>query len=555
MNPKLLFSFYLFMTALFAALIMVPLLRKWAVEYGALDQPNERKVHSAAIPRLGGVAIFGAFLFALLVFMDFSIEIRGLVAGALVVFVTGLVDDIYGLSAKRKFFGQIAACLVTILVGDLYLINLGDLFGFGEVILPTWFSIPFTVFAVVGIINSINLIDGLDGLAGGVSVIALSAFMLIDLHAGSGETMLICAALLGALLGFLKYNTYPARIFMGDVGSLVVGFLLGFLAIKLTQRPGQDINPVVPVLILGLPIIDTLWVMTRRVLCRVSPFCPDMTHLHHRFLELGFQHRFTVLIIYGVSLFWAVFALVFHAWPEYLMLVSYLVITTASYLGLRYLLHHQEQFRFLLLDSQESLTISKTYQRLRNLGDSGVFALKALVGLFLLVSVFAVGSASTVATSFAVIILVASGLLLLLTRDPSNDFVLGFFYLIGILLVALVERADSTTLIGTLRIGSVTNLLFALMGPLVALKIIFKRPQELFLSTPLDFLILAMSISLVIVSPELALAYNLHWLVAKCIVLFLALKILAVNALPQNRQVCTALLSTLCLVVLRLLWS
>lgn len=553
MHTHYLQGFYLFMTALFAALIMVPALCKWALDNGALDQPDRRKVHKQATPRLGGVAIFAAFLFSILIFKEISLEMRGLLAGALIVFITGLADDLYGLSPKKKFFGQIVGCLITILVGDLYLANLGDLFGFGVLVLPTWFSIPFTLFAVVGVINAINLIDGLDGLAGGVSVVALAAFLLIDLHAGSGETMLICAALLGAILGFLKYNTYPARIFMGDVGSLVVGFLLGFLAIKLTQRPGQTISPVVPVLILGLPIIDTIWVMTRRILRRCSPFRPDMTHLHHQFLDLGFQHRFTVLIIYGVSLFWAVFTLVFHDWPEYQLLGIYLIMTTIFYFGIRFVQGHRERFQFLLFDSQDSLKKTDAYQLLSDLGDAGVFGLKALVGLFLLVSIFAVGSASTVATGFSVITLVAGGLLLFLTRDPSNDFVLAFFYLTGILLVALVERAGSTTLLGSLQIDSITNLLFALMTPLVALKIVFKRPEELFLSTPLDFLILAMSVSLAIVSPEMSFAYSLPWVIGKGIVLFLALKILAVRAINQSRQVCTAVLSTLCLVVARLL--
>lgn len=551
MHPNYLLGFYLFMTALFAALILVPALRRWALDSGTLDEPDERKVHQQATPRLGGIAIFGAFLFSLLLFKEFGIETRALLAGALIIFITGLADDLYGLSPKKKFLGQIIGCLVTILVGDLYLTNLGDLFGFGPILLPGWFALPFTLFAVVGIINAINLVDGLDGLAGGISVIALAAFLLIDLHEGSGETMLICATLLGAILGFLKYNAYPARIFMGDVGSLVVGFLLAFLAVMLTQRPEQSVSPVVPVLVLGLPIIDTLWVMTRRLLQGGSPFCPDKTHLHHKFLQLGFRHRFTVLIIYSLSLFWAVVALVFHEAPEYLLLGSYLGLTLLNYIGLRHVLRHQERFRFLANDGESSLQQTRIFQQLRRLGDRMVFALKGLVGLFLLLSIFAIGHTSTVATSFVVVTLVAGSVLLYLTRDPGNHFVLTFFYLTGILLVALVERGATTTLLGSLQIGGITNLLFALMVPLIALKIIFKHPEELFLSTPFDFLILAMSVSLVIVSPELTLAFNLPWVVGKGIVLFLALKIIGVGASRQRRQVSLVMLATLGLVVLR----
>ena len=137
--------------------------------------------------------------------------------------------------------------------------------------------------------------------AGGVAMIALAAFFLLGYTTGNDVAMLLCAALTGAVLGFLKYNSYPARIFMGDSGSLTVGFFLGFLAIMLTQGQSNPIAPVIPFVILGLPIIDTLWVMTGRVLNGQSPFAPDKTHVHHQFLDLGFHHRFTVIAIYGIS--------------------------------------------------------------------------------------------------------------------------------------------------------------------------------------------------------------------------------------------------------------
>jgi UDP-GlcNAc:undecaprenyl-phosphate GlcNAc-1-phosphate transferase len=301
---NLLDCFYTFMTALFTALIVVPFLRKWALEQGNVDVPDERKMHETPMPRLGGIAIFLSFLLAVIIYVPVTPTIRGFLAGGLIIFVTGLVDDLTELSAKRKFAGEVAACLATIMLGNLWLVNLGNLFGFGEIILPTWIGIPFTVFAVVGVINAINLIDGLDGLAGGISMIALTAFFLLGLMNNDVQTALLAAAAAGAVLGFLKYNFYPARIFMGDAGSLTIGFLLGFLAVYVTQRPGATISPMVPILILGLPLLDTIWVMTSRVLQGESPFVADRTHVHHKFLSLGFEHRFTVVIIYGMALFW-----------------------------------------------------------------------------------------------------------------------------------------------------------------------------------------------------------------------------------------------------------
>ena len=243
---KLLTCFYSFMTALFAALIMVPFLRQWALDKDTVDLPDARKVHESPMPRLGGIAIFLAFLFSAIIYLPITQGVRGILAGSLIVFATGVVDDLNGLFSRGKFAGQAAACLVTIMVGDLYLSHLGNLFGFGEIILPAWIGIPFTVFAVVGVINAINLIDGLDGLAilptvlvgTALGVIAyltghanFASYLNIPYVAGSGELVVFCGAIAGAGLGFLWFNTYPAQVFMGDVGALALGAALGTVAV------------------------------------------------------------------------------------------------------------------------------------------------------------------------------------------------------------------------------------------------------------------------------------------------------------------------------------
>jgi UDP-GlcNAc:undecaprenyl-phosphate GlcNAc-1-phosphate transferase len=190
---NLLICFYTFMTALFTALIIVPFLRKWALDQGTLDIPGERAQHSEPMPTLGGIAIFFSFLLVVLVYVPVTPAIRGFLVGGLIIFVTGLVDDLTNLSPKRKFAGEVVACLAMIVVGKIWLTNLGDLFGFGDIILPVWIGIPFTIFAVVGVINAINLIDGLDGLAGGLSVMALSAFFLLGWITDDQQTALLAA--------------------------------------------------------------------------------------------------------------------------------------------------------------------------------------------------------------------------------------------------------------------------------------------------------------------------------------------------------------------------
>ncbi len=474
----------IFMTALFVSLGLVPVLRRWALTSGALDIPDKRKVHKQAIPRLGGIAIYISYLFATLVFVDPSREVRGVLAGGLVIFVIGLIDDLYGLSSKMKFIGEIAGVLVTMTIGHLYLVNLGNLFGFGNIVLPLWLAIPFTIFAVVGVINAINLIDGLDGLSGSLSVIALAAFMLLAFLDGNSDVMFLCAALMGAVLGFLKYNLYPARIFMGDTGSLGIGFVLGFLAVLLTQPSGTNVSPLIPVVILGLPIIDAIWVMTRRVMKGEKPFSPDMTHVHHKFLNLGFEHRFTVILITGISLFWSLLAITAFDWPEYLLLLIYLVVSLTFYGLLRYLINHREQYRFMAKDSRDGIRQTATYNRLSSLIDSTSPLLLILLIVYLLLAVIA--SFSVVVKSLWIILACAAGFVVYwLIRHShhhsiSHSFLKSSFYLSGLIVALLVDSAGCHNPL----IVQSEILIFALITTLVIFKALFRLEGEFFVGTP-----------------------------------------------------------------------
>jgi len=314
---------YLFLTALAGSLVFVPVLRYWAIKRGVLDQPGERKVHSKAVPRLGGIGVYLAFLLAVLLHDDLSVQMIGLLLGSLLLFATGVLDDLYGLKARYKFLGQIAGCLLTITLGGLSLTSLGTLLSSTELIIPSGLVTAFTIFAVVGVINAMNFLDGLDGMAGGVTLIALAAFFLLGLQGGNMLVMTASAAFAGATLGFMPYNRYPASIFMGDTGSLLAGFMLGFLAIGLTQSKAIDIPPIVPMVILGLPVLDALWVMTVRIGRRKNPFSPDNSHIHHGLLKSGLHHRTTVWAIYGISLLSAVIAIVFRQIPDAVLFYGY----------------------------------------------------------------------------------------------------------------------------------------------------------------------------------------------------------------------------------------
>ena len=537
----------IFMTALFAALIMVPFLRQWALERGEVDVPDARKVHTRPIPRLGGIAIFMSALFSCLMFMDLDAPVRGILAGALVVFFTGLVDDLHGISPKVKFLGEVTGCLVTISVGNLYIARLGDLFGVGPISLPLWLAVPFTLFAVVGVINALNLIDGLDGLAGGVSVIALVGFSILALLDGNLTVLALCAALLGGLLGFLKYNFFPARIFMGDAGSLAVGFLLAFFAILLTQSAGANTCPMAPVIILGLPIVDTLWVMIRRVAKGASPFSPDRTHVHHKILDLGFQHRFTVILIYGISFLGTVFALAFRKEKGVFLLGTYLFVTLCFYLALRYVLRHRDTFSFLRLDSPHGIRESAMYQRLSDKAGFVAPLLMVLVLLYLGLSLFPGSPGSENLRITAGLVTLAGAFLLYLTRDPENHYCLALIYSAGLVVTFAVEPgADRLTLFGT-TLHRISDVIFLLAGLLVAFKAFFRRPGEFFLTT-IDFLLLGISIVLAGLFFKIPFLNFLLGPFLKGIVLFLAIKTISTEGKREaGIMVCAVLAATLML--------
>lgn len=547
----MLIHFYIFITALFASLIAVPGLRKWAFDTGTLDLSDERKVHKGMMPRLGGVAIFLAFFFSLLVFVDPSPMIRGILAGALVLFVTGLIDDLSGLTPKRKFLGEILGTAVTMYVSGLHISHLGNLFGTGDIVLPLWLALPFTVFAVVGVINAINLIDGLDGLSGGVSIIALGGFVLLGILYGNTEVTLLCAALIGAIFGFLKYNSYPARIFMGDVGSLVVGFLLAFMAIHLTQGPGAKVPAVVPLLLLGLPIIDTVWVMASRILRGISPFAADKTHVHHKFLDIGFKHKTSVVIIYSISMFWAVVGILLRDQPAWLLLLLFFVLSTVGYQAMRFVAYRPEEFSFLAFDTPRSILSTKLYRWMTGLGKYMVWALGFLLLAVLVMAIAAGCCVDEVAVKVILFTLAVGGGLLYVIRDVKDHFFQIYLFLVGLLLAFEIDQASSNLLFAGYTLGEATNLLFMIMAPLVTFKVLFRTRREILLSTPLDLLVLAMCVSLAIVSPQFEFTFNLPELTSKAIIIFLTIKILTNRSLSLSRPVCGTVMTSLVLLVVR----
>ncbi|QSA95531.1 glycosyltransferase family 4 protein [Methylococcus sp. EFPC2] len=292
------FYYSIFLTALFVSMVLVAILIRLAAGWKLVDIPDARKVHKGAIPRIGGIGMVLGTVAAIGAWLGFDSGPKLFLLGILIIAAFGIWDDRANLNYKIKFLGQFLAVLAVVLPGDLLI----DRLSFpGCEDLPNLVSAPLTVFFLLGMTNAVNLADGLDGLAGGVSLLSLACIIALAAPADASEVILLSLAIGGSILGFLRYNTHPAVVFMGDTGSQFLGFSLGVLAIWLTQTANTALPPELPLLILGLPIVDTLTVMTQRILKGHSPFKPDRNHFHHRLLDLGLDHYEAVLAIYSLQ--------------------------------------------------------------------------------------------------------------------------------------------------------------------------------------------------------------------------------------------------------------
>ena len=326
-----------FLIALIVAYVLTPGVKKLAIKVGAVDKPNARKVHTHAIPRLGGLAIYVGFMAAVLFCVPVRHELLGLLLGCTAIVALGIWDDICNIPAKVKLVGQIVAACIPIAFG-IQIEWLTNPFG-TLIVLPELVAIPVTIFWIIGFTNTVNLIDGLDGLAAGVSFIASVSMFLLAYTMNQYLPAMIIVAMAGAALGFLQYNFNPAKIFMGDTGSMLLGYTMAVAAVLGLVKTAATIALVVPLIALGLPILDTLFAIIRRKMSGVPIFFLFYGHMHHRLLALGMSQKQAVLIMYFVSIVLGIVAL-FVANVSYqtgiatVLVVLAVIIYTAKRLGI-----------------------------------------------------------------------------------------------------------------------------------------------------------------------------------------------------------------------------
>lgn len=293
-------SILIFFWALLISMFSIPTIISVAHSKRILDEPDFRKFHDINTPRLGGLAIFAGFMTGVAIFGQMSLGIQQLLAGSLIIFFVGVKDDINGVSVFKKFFVQVLAAGIVLFYADIRISSFQGFMGVYD--LEVGMSYAFSFLVILCITNAVNLIDGVDGLAGSIVIVICMGFGTFFYLYGESSYAYVCFALTGAMVGFLRYNLLNARVFMGDTGALVSGFIISILAIHFIEMDKVASAPAIAIGILFIPIFDTIRVFIIRVYRGVSPFMPDRNHVHHYLCDLGLSHIQVVIVLVLINL-------------------------------------------------------------------------------------------------------------------------------------------------------------------------------------------------------------------------------------------------------------
>ena len=317
--------FIIVIVTFLASLILVPIVKKIAIHINAMDEPNERKIHKVPMPRLGGLAIFLAFLLGYMLYGEISTQMLSILIGSFLLILVGIVDDIHSVKARYKLIVQIVAAAIVVLYGDLSFTEL-SVFGY-NIYFNDFFGALLSILFIVAITNAINLIDGLDGLAAGISsiyflTIAIIAFILNRI---GGLDVIISLIMLGSTLGFLFHNFPPAKIFMGDTGSLFLGFMISIIAL-LGYKVTTFTSLIVPIVILAIPIFDTVFAILRRLIKGQNIGVADKEHFHHQLLKMKYSPTKSILIIYVIDIAFASVSIFYILGDNQIAIAIYVVL-------------------------------------------------------------------------------------------------------------------------------------------------------------------------------------------------------------------------------------
>jgi UDP-GlcNAc:undecaprenyl-phosphate/decaprenyl-phosphate GlcNAc-1-phosphate transferase len=500
---------------------LVRLGRKWLM----VDHPGARKVHAVAVPRVGGVAMAcGVFIASVFSISLQTADIWFLVAAAVLTTFGGL-DDRFDLDFRIKFVGQLAAVAIVIVAGDARIesIALDD-----RLSLPAWLSWPITVLFLVGVTNAVNLADGLDGLAGGTTFLCFCAIALLSGVGFPGSSTALSLAFAGAVLGFLRFNTYPASVFMGDAGSQLLGFSIGVLSIRATQSASSEISAAIPILLLAVPILDTLSVMVQRIAEGRSPFSPDKNHIHHKLLALGFDHHEAVMLIYAIqgALFVTGYFLRFES---ELLILGFVTVFFALCIGI---LQIAARSGWRLRSNGQGSSGAAVPRLMRVIHRPGLLPLLSYAAIATAVGVYAtliVVETATLSGDFRILIVallaVVIGCSAVLRAAPLNLIEKAALYVTATALVYL----DAVVLPPNRLLSALGWAAIAVAAVATAVRLRLYNDRR-FLLTPLDLIVLFMALVVPSLLDTLHLPHGGALAIAKLVILFYALEMLVTSS-------------------------
>ena len=537
----------LYLTVLLISMIitiaLMPGSRAIACRLQAIDVPNARKVHSGVIPKCGGIAMAIGSMAPILLWAPITPLTKAVLIGSIILVIFGVMDDIRDLGFKTKFAGQFCAALVAILVGGVKISSLGSLLPEG-VILPDWIAIPLTLVVIVGVTNATNLSDGLDGLAGGISLLIFICIGYLGYCERDIVVTLISIAVGGSILGFLRFNSHPAELFMGDAGSQYLGFVAIVLSLDLTQN-SSNLCVILPLIIIGLPILDTITVMIKRLIKGKQPFVADKRHFHHVLMLMGLHHSEAVLFIYGIQALLIMLAIALRLSNEWMLLAIYVIFSFIILGSLQQV--ENRQFR---ITRQGFLNPIKT--RLRTLKESGLiirFSFRVVtISVPLLLFFYSLIPAPRTASYY--LLTVIALILVLLTwwfkRDRVDSVLKLAMYVIT---PFLVYTGDSGIYaLGDKNFAKFLNLYFVILFVFVLLTLNFTRRMTRFKSTPLDFLVVFIVI-LISNLPNSALSYfHLGLVAAKTGVFFFSYEVIIGEVRLKSKKLTAVTITLLCIV-------
>lgn len=511
--------FFSFMTALLLSMALIPPLRLAAERFQVMDLPGERKVHEHPIPRVGGLAFSIGACASIAWWVPKDAVALSVLVGSVIIVGFGVWDDRVDLSYRSKLIGQLLAALAVVLGGDIRFTSLPFL---SDVEAPVWAGMFVTVVFLVGVSNAVNLTDGLDGLAGGLTFLTLSGIAYLAYIADDSTVLLLTVPFLGGLLGFLRYNTYPARIFMGDGGSQLLGFIMGVFAVLLTDSSRGPFSPSLALFLLGLPFLDTLGVTAQRLAEGRSPFIGDRAHIHHKLLRFGFTHYEAVTVIYMIQAGMLGLTYVLRWQSDLLILPLYLMIAGSV------LMLFIAAGRGLLpnFTSQSGHFLSNVaVTRLMNgpwLTALPMQFLAVTVPCFLVVLVFV---PSNVPTDVGYLSIVLFGIVLFglsCSHRVAPHFVRGGLY-VGTTFLLYVYDASRASTLSTVTMAH--NAFFVVVAVMVVLSLRFNQENR-FQTTPLDYLMVFLAVTFPLLPEVSADLSHLGGLAAKLMVLFFSFELL-----------------------------